>query len=125
MTSHPFVLPKAEFAHQPIQQLGCNPRTAGITPQLLDCSTEDLADTASLTSANCLYEEREILRHILLGNPSTVRQTIQLLHRLRYVELIQWSPIVVPSEHQISLTLRQGEAMSLLVRHLRRGDSLS
>lgn len=58
-------------------------------------------------------EERETLRHILLGSPGAVRQTIHLLHSLHYAETALWSPIVAIEEAMI-ITPVQGEAMSLL-----------
>jgi hypothetical protein len=59
--------------------------------------------------------DREILRHILLGSPGAVRQTIHLLHSLRYAETVLWSPIMAVEEPLI-ITPEQGEAMSLLRR---------
>ncbi|NJM99585.1 MAG: hypothetical protein HC800_22760 [Phormidesmis sp. RL_2_1] len=61
----------------------------------------------------------EPLRHILLGSPGGVRQTIHLLHTLRYVENALWSPLVSIPNEQIIITPRQGEVMSILVRQLR------
>ncbi|MEL7353908.1 MAG: hypothetical protein AAFN38_20970 [Cyanobacteria bacterium J06560_5] len=62
-------------------------------------------------------EDREILRHILLGSPSAVRQTIHLLHSLHYAETGLWSPIMTVEE-QLIITPAQGEAMSLLRRQI-------
>ena len=56
---------------------------------------------------------REFLRHILLGSPEAVRQTIHLLHRLNYSETVLWSPVMAVEELLI-ITPAQGEAMSLL-----------
>lgn len=56
---------------------------------------------------------REFIRHILLGSPGAVRQTIHLLHTLRYCETVLWSP-VIPVEEPLVITPEQGEAMSLL-----------
>ena len=56
---------------------------------------------------------REFLRHILLGSPEAVQQTIHLLHRLHYSETGLWSPVVAVEESLI-ITPAQGEAMSLL-----------
>lgn len=56
---------------------------------------------------------REFLRHILLGSPEAVRQTIHLLHRLHYSETVLWSPVMAVEESLI-ITPAQGEAMSLL-----------
>lgn len=60
----------------------------------------------------------ESMRHILLGSPGAVRQTIHLLHTLHYAETVLWSPIV-PVEEQMIITPAQGEAMSLLRRLVR------
>ncbi|MEO0457838.1 MAG: hypothetical protein AAF152_14835 [Cyanobacteria bacterium P01_A01_bin.114] len=59
------------------------------------------------------------LRHILLGSPGGVRQTIHLLHTLRYVETALWSPLVAIPNEQLIITPRQGEVMSILIRDLR------
>ena len=56
---------------------------------------------------------REFLRHILLGSPEAVRQTIHLLHRLNYSETVLWNPVLAVEESLI-ITPAQGEAMSLL-----------
>ncbi|MEL7053807.1 MAG: hypothetical protein AAGM45_18775 [Cyanobacteria bacterium J06588_5] len=62
-------------------------------------------------------EDREILRHILLGSPRAVQQAIHLLHSLHYVETGLWSPIMT-IEEQLIITPAQGEAMSLLRRQI-------
>ncbi|MEM8504410.1 MAG: hypothetical protein AAF716_14810 [Cyanobacteria bacterium P01_D01_bin.1] len=56
---------------------------------------------------------RAYIRHILLGNPEAVQQTIHLLHTLRYTETVLWSraiaiqdPLVIPPA--------PGEVISLL-----------
>ena len=63
--------------------------------------------------------EGETIRHILLGTPGGVRQTIHLLHTLRYVENVLWSPLVPIPNDQLIITPRQGDVMSILVKHLR------
>ena len=63
--------------------------------------------------------EGEPLRHILLGTPGGIRQTIHLLHTLRYVENVLWSPLVPIPNDQLIITPRQGEVMSILVKNLR------
>ena len=60
---------------------------------------------------------RRSLRHILLGHPEDVRQTIHLLHTLRYAETVLWSPIMTV-EDALTITPAQGEAMSLLRRRV-------
>ena len=56
---------------------------------------------------------KETVRHILLGTPGAVRQTIHLLHILRYAETGLWSP-VMRIETPLAIAPAQGEAMSLL-----------
>lgn len=61
--------------------------------------------------------QREPIRHILLGSPAAVRQTIHLLHTLSYAETVLWSPILT-TEEPLIITPAQGEAMSLLRKYL-------
>ena len=56
---------------------------------------------------------KETVRHILLGSPGAVRQTIHLLHTLNYAETVLWSPLVRP-EGVLAIAPEPGEAMSLL-----------
>ena len=60
---------------------------------------------------------KEELRHILLGSPAAIRQTIHQLHVLNYAETMLWSP-VMPVGDRIILTAAQGESISLLRRSL-------
>ncbi len=53
------------------------------------------------------------IRHILLGDPDAIRQTIHLLHTLHYTETVLWSPVLMVDEPLV-ITPAQGEAMSLL-----------
>ena len=55
----------------------------------------------------------EAIKHILVGSPGAIRQTIHLLHALHYSETILWSP-VLRIEEPLVITPEQGEAMSLL-----------
>jgi len=56
------------------------------------------------------------IRHILLGTPGGVRQTIHLLHTLRYVENALWSPLLPITDNKLIITPNQGEVMSLLIK---------
>ncbi|WP_228016096.1 hypothetical protein [Leptolyngbya ectocarpi] len=47
------------------------------TPQVSPASSADFSTP---------LEPGSSIRHILLGHPGTIRQTIHLLHNLRYVE---------------------------------------
>ena len=58
---------------------------------------------------------KETVRHILLGSPEAIRQTIHLLHILRYAEPVLWSP-VLRVEEPLVITPERGEAVSLLRR---------
>ena len=60
----------------------------------------------------------DTIRHILLGNPDNLRQTIHLLHNLRYVETSQWSPLIEIPENRLIITPAQGDVMSILVKRL-------
>ncbi len=57
--------------------------------------------------------KKEELRHILLGSPEAIRQTIHQLHVLNYVESVLWSPIAAVRDRLI-ITPEQGEYMSLV-----------
>lgn len=61
--------------------------------------------------------QKEELRHILLGSPDAIQQTIHLLYRLNYAEPGLWSPTVAIAGPLI-ITTAQGEAISLLRRSL-------
>lgn len=61
--------------------------------------------------------QKEKLRHILLGSPGAIRQTVYLLHALNYAEPALWSPVMTVGERMI-ITPEQGESMSLLRRSL-------
>ena len=61
--------------------------------------------------------KKEELRHILLGRSGAIRQTIYLLHSLRYSEPALWTPLS-PVQGRMVITSEQGEMMSLLRRSL-------
>ena len=67
------------------------------------------------TDAAVSEPAREELRHILLGSPDAIEQTIHLLYRLNYTEPGLWSPITAVG-NQLIITAAQGEAISLLRR---------
>ena len=55
----------------------------------------------------------EVVKHILVGSPGAVRQTIHLLHSLHYAETVLWTPVLRIQE-PVVIRPEQGEAMSLL-----------
>jgi len=89
------------------------------TPQLLlptyQTIQENLRPLPQLTPSGT--PSHKSIRHILLGEPDDIRQTIHLLHTLHYTETILWSPVLT-IEEQIVITPAQGEAMSLLRKQL-------
>ncbi len=56
---------------------------------------------------------KEHIRHILLGSPSAIQQTIHLLHTLHYAETILWTPVLT-IEEPLTISPAQSEAISLL-----------
>ena len=65
--------------------------------------------------------QREPFRHILLGSPATIRQTIHTLHVLNYAEQSTWSRLVNVPANGIVIMPEHGAMMSLLVKF---GDRL-
>ena len=88
-----------------------------LTVRSIAPSLPDAQNPLPFLSASGSGEDREILRHIMMGSPSAVRQTIHLLHSLHYAETVLWSPIMTVEEPLI-ITPEQGEAMSLLRRQV-------
>ena len=93
--------------------------TAFITEQPLTgpLSTPQPRPNASLITPRSPLAPGESIRHILLGNPEAIRQTIHLLHRLRYTETVLWSPVLM-IEASLVITPAQGEAISLLRKQI-------
>lgn len=56
--------------------------------------------------------DRESLRVLLIGTRQGVTTTIQTLHRLRFAEVREWSPLL-PAPNS-------GEVMSILTRYILR-----
>jgi len=57
--------------------------------------------------------DRESIRVLIIGTRHGVTTTIQTLHRLRFAEVREWSPLLpAPSS---------GEVMSILTRYVVRG----
>jgi hypothetical protein len=64
-------------------------------------------------------DDREAVRHIIIGSALGVRRTIHQLHAARYAEVSRWThPIAIP-DNRIIITPEQGEMMSLLVKLIR------
>jgi hypothetical protein len=64
------------------------------------------------------FPKREPLRHLLIGSPQGVQQTIHRLHNLGYAEAGLWSsPLPLP-DRQLIITPYEGEVLGMLVRYL-------
>ncbi|MEL7359023.1 MAG: hypothetical protein AAFN40_20995 [Cyanobacteria bacterium J06560_6] len=98
-TTQTVVSPTAILASTPIPERPPTPR-----PEF----------NTSLPHPSSPYQHEEV-RHILIGSPEAIRQTIHQLHVLDYAESLLWSPITTVGD-AITITQDQGEAMSLLRR---------
>lgn len=65
-----------------------------------------------------LPEPSRRIRHILLGHPDDIHQTIHLLHNLRYVETSQWSPVIEVPDNRLILRPQADEMITMLMRRL-------
>lgn len=86
-------------------------------------ATIEQLQTVELSGIPVPSEAGEELRHILLGSPAAVRQTIHLLHHLRYVETLRWTPLIAIPQKRLILSPKDGDVMSMLVKHLRLNDA--
>ncbi len=101
-------------ANQPLQaRPTAHPETRQIITQAI---TQSEPTTALQLSSNGT-DPGESLRHILLGSPSAIQQTIHLLHKLHYAETLLWTPILT-IEEPLNITPAQGEAISLLKKQI-------
>ena len=89
--------------------LGALPLTLGQTPPVATLSG---GLPQSVRTGNTRPES---VRHILLGSPEAIRQTIYLLHTLRYAETGLWSPVMGVGDGR-AIAPAPDEAMSLLRR---------
>ena len=81
----------------------------------IEQTTTDLRSLQQPVSTS--QPHKKFIRHILLGEPDAIRQTIHLLHTLRYTETILWTPIL-DIEEPLMITPAQSEAISLLRKQL-------
>jgi hypothetical protein len=68
--------------------------------------------------AATLPSEQDPLKHLLIGSPRAIQQTIHRLHNLGYAEVGFWSPLIAIPQQQLIITANAGEMMSLLMRSL-------
>ena len=62
--------------------------------------------------------EPDPLKHLLIGSPRAIQQTIHRLHNLGYADAGWWSPLMAIPQPQLVITASEGEMMSLLLRSL-------
>ncbi len=67
--------------------------------------------------------QREPLRHILIGSPEGVKQTIHTLYALNYCEPGLWSRLLTIPENGVLITPEQGAVMSYLIHYRQRDYS--
>jgi len=58
----------------------------------------------------------EYIRHLLIGSPEAIRETIFFLHQRRYVEHALWSGPLPIGSGGIHITHNEGEAIAYLMR---------
>ncbi len=73
-------------------------------------SDEDRNGNSPKTATVAASPGRDPIKHMLIGTSASVTMTQQALHRLGYVQIGEWSPLM-PSPNP-------GEVMSILVRHI-------
>ena len=73
---------------------------------------------ASCQPAATPLSEQDPLKHLLIGSPRAIQQTIHRLHNLGYADAGFWSPLIAIPQQQLVITSSKGEMMSLLLRSL-------
>jgi hypothetical protein len=76
-------------------------------------------ETRSPVSYPIPQPDQDPLKHLLIGSPRAIHQTIHLLHNLGYAEAGLWSPLIAIPHQQLVMTPNEGEMMSLLMRYIR------
>jgi len=86
---------------------------------MLQDSASNQASPQVLTNQSFEADNRESIRHVIIGSPLGVRRTIHQLHALRYAEVALWTHQIAIPDNRIVITPQQGEIMSLLVKLIR------
>ncbi|MGB7084007.1 MAG: hypothetical protein WBD47_00525 [Phormidesmis sp.] len=89
------------------------PSTGGQTFAAANTQTQPVAASPTPIATSPRYS----IRHILLGHPAAVRQTIYLLHSLHYAETGLWTPVLT-IETPLVIAPAPDESISLLRRSL-------
>jgi hypothetical protein len=93
------------------------PERKPMTHNLLFCEGKSDFLTASVADTKP-FPKREPLRHLLIGSPHGVQQTIHRLHNLGYTEAGLWSSQLPLPNQELIITPYEGEVLSMLVRYL-------
>lgn len=88
-----------------------------VQPLADSLATPEPTPHPSLIIPDPSFSPGQSIRHILLGEPNAIRQTIHLLHTLHYAETVLWSPVLTVEEPLV-IRPESGEAMSLLRKRL-------
>jgi hypothetical protein len=86
------------------------PEIQPMTQNLLSSDDNPIPPKSDRQNASQKTEEREPIKHLLIGSPKAVKATIHTLHSLGYIEVGAWSPLVP--------TANPGEVMSILNRYI-------
>lgn len=100
MTIHYPKRPPIEAAHRLLAAPGPLPAEAAPTPP----TTPDPGPND------------EYIRHILIGSPDAIRETIYLLQARHYVDHAQWSGPFPVGDRGIRITRQEGQMLAYLMR---------
>ncbi|MGB3614176.1 MAG: hypothetical protein WBA10_10310, partial [Elainellaceae cyanobacterium] len=67
-----------------------------------------------LANPNAADPHNERIRHIVIGSPAGVRETIHMLHVLNYSEQIHWTKLLAIPETGLTLRPELGQVFSHL-----------
>ncbi|MEG4359887.1 hypothetical protein QUB42_31215 [Microcoleus sp. Aus8_D1] len=90
-----------------------------VKTMLQEDSASNQVSPQVLTNQSFEADNRESIRHVIIGSPLGVRRTIHQLHALRYAEVALWTHQIAIPDNRIVITPEQGEIMSLLVKLIR------
>ncbi len=110
MTIHHLQLPHSEAAHSLLAAPDGLP--AGTAAPLI---TPTAIATPNLVSPDPGPSD-EFIRHLLIGSPEGVRETIYLLQARHYVDHAQWSGPIAIGDGGVRITRREGQVLAYLMR---------
>lgn len=77
-------------------------------------------NAGAIVSAGDIQEQphQESIRHLLIGSPLAVRQTILRLQTLHYCNATDWSKLLPIPDDRLLISIKPREVMSILVRQI-------